>query len=282
MTWGLTLVLSLVAIAAVWRLRYQNAQERLFERLHGTAESADIQEFYVQPTVLGRYNWFAWIALPVVAASLFIFLNVPIIFAVTFGVVAALLVQQLDTIRLMRLEMQLEMQLADAIELIISGLQAGSGFLGALEHVVRDTRRPLKPVLEDVQARLRFGDEPHEVFDDLARRVPLEPYRLLGSALRVHWTTGSRLVPLLTTVARSVRNRIEVSRHVRLLTTHARVSLVSMLLATYFVAFIMWRFNPEQMGDFLQTTIGEVAVAVAILLQAVGIIWIARMSRLRY
>ena len=57
---------------------------------------------------------------------------------------------------------------------------------------------------------------------------------------------------------------------------------MAMLLLTYFIALVVWRTNPEQMHEFLATTIGQWAVAGTILLQAVGLVWMSFISRLKF
>ena len=66
------------------------------------------------------------------------------------------------------------------------------------------------------------------------------------------------------------------------MTTQARLSVVSIMLVTYFIAALMWRNDPDRMSQFLQSMVGQALVAAAIVLQAVGIIWISRLSRPRF
>ena len=54
------------------------------------------------------------------------------------------------------------------------------------------------------------------------------------------------------------------------------------MMLTYFIALVVWRTNPEQMGQFLATSVGQWAVAGTILLQAVGLVWMSLLSRLRF
>ena len=60
----------------------------------------------------------------------------------------------------------------------------------------------------------------------------------------------------------------------------SEVSTLAVLLLTYFIALVVWRTNPEQMGQFLATSVGQWAVAGTILMQAVGLVWMSFISRL--
>src|SRR5205085_5028618 len=119
-----------------------------------------------------------------------------------------------------------------------------------------EARRPLRPQLDELLGRIRYGDDAQVVLKDLQRHVPLETFRLFASALSVHWETGGSLTPTLATVGRVIRDRIEVNRRIRALTSQARTSTVAVLLVTYFLALIIWRNDPERMRQFLATAIG--------------------------
>ena len=59
------------------------------------------------------------------------------------------------------------MQLADAIDLMVASLRAGASVLNSLEAALDETRAPLRPQLEEVLGRIRYGDDPAAVFRGL-------------------------------------------------------------------------------------------------------------------
>jgi Flp pilus assembly protein TadB len=66
------------------------------------------------------------------------------------------------------------------------------------------------------------------------------------------------------------------------MTSQSRVSTISILGATYFIALIMWRNDPARMIGFLTSPIGKTLVAGALALQAIGVVWAARLSRVKF
>ncbi len=181
-----------------------------------------------------------------------------------------------------RRTLALEVQLAEAIDHVVTSLHAGVGVLDALQGAERDSRRLLKPHLLTLTARIRLGDDPVEVCKELADVMPLESFRLFYYALAVQWEGGGNLAPTLATTGRFIRDRVEVSRRVRAQSTEARVSVLFVLGLTYVLALLMWHLTPERMEGFLSTEIGKTAAAVGIILQALGAVWVARMSRIRF
>ena len=79
----------------------------------------------------------------------------------------------------------------------------------------------------------------------------------------------------LASVGRTIRDRIEIARRIRSNSAQSEVSTLAVLLLTYFIALVVWRTNPEQMGQFLATSVGQWAVAGTILMQAAGLVWMS-------
>lgn len=203
-------------------------------------------------------------------------------FVVAAGLIVGLLGNRLESYLDARSSLRIETQLADAIDLMVGALGAGSSVSDALESALRESSRPLRPQLEDVIGRIRLGDDPQAVYRQLAARVPLETFLLFASALSVHWETGGSLAPTLASVGRTIRDRIEISRRIRSNSTQSELSTLAVLFLTYFIALVMWRTNPEQLYRFLATSSGQWLVAAVMFLQAFGITWMSLVSRLRF
>jgi tight adherence protein B len=175
-----------------------------------------------------------------------------------------------------------ERQLADSIDMMVAAVKAGAGLQSAMQSTLENTPSPWRQELEEVVGRIRYGDDPVEVLTDLSDRVPLETVRLFAQTLAVNWTVGGRLSQTLANVARTIRDRLELTRRMHAMTTQARLSVVSIIAVTYFIAALMWRNDPERMGGFLSSLVGQGLVATAMILQAVGIVWISRLSTPRF
>lgn len=204
------------------------------------------------------------------------------LFCFSLASVACLVSVQVIDLRVLRWMTRIEEQLADGVDLMVSSLQAGAGAVGALENMTREIGSPLRDHLQETVARLQFGDNPASVFRNLGDKIPLETFRIFSLSMSVHWGTGGRLVPLLASVSKTLRDRVEISRQMRLQSTYARVSTFGILTAAYFIAYVIWRYQPEQFTVFVQAPVGNMMVSGSILLQAIGILWIHRMSQPKY
>jgi Flp pilus assembly protein TadB len=175
-----------------------------------------------------------------------------------------------------------ETQLTDAIDPIVGGLHAGAGALDALDTAAREVREPLRSHLQDLVGGIRLGETPRHALDELRRAIPLESFRLFCFTLSVHEETGGSLAPTLATVGRTIRDRVDLKRRIRSETTQAQFSVFGMLLIVYGIALITWRTYPDRMETFLGSDLGIRLVSVAVILQAVGLFWMSRLTRIRY
>ena len=130
--------------------------------------------------------------------------------------------------------------------------------------------------------RVRVGDRPSRVCRDLARASELESFRLFFSALAVQWESGGSLAPVLSDVGRFVRDQLEIVRRVRGQTAEVRLSVLGILGLTGLIALLMWQAYPSRVVGFVSTELGRGAVAASVGMQALGVLWIYRTSRIRY
>ena len=281
----LILGLALAAIARGWSVA--RARRISCERLELDLEAAESEEPAsdepppVQP-FLTRHRSASWIAGGIVAALIYFVARLQGAYAGMFAVVVGLLVHEVEESLAGRTIQRIEMQLADAIDLMVASLRAGAGMFNSLEAAIDESRAPLRPQLEQVLGRIHYGDDPSAVYRGLMGHVPLETFRLFAAALTVHQEVGGSLAPTLSTVGRIIRDRIELTRRIRSLTVQSRASTVAILGTTYFIGLVMWRTDPPRMEEFLSTTIGSTMLSGAVILQGIGIFWTSWLSRLKY
>lgn len=277
------LLLGLGVIAAYWRnARIRELARGRMEHAAEVSAASPPEPVPAARSFLVRRRFLPW-GLGLAAAGLLYFvLGWAPPFVIAISLIAGLLTGRLESFVAVGRTARIETQLADAIDLMVAALQAGASVPDALENAMGESRSPLRPQLEEVVGRIRYGDDPRTAYHGLTQRVPLETFLLFASALSVQSETGGSLAPTLASVGRTIRDRIEIARRIRSNSAQSEASTVAMLFLTYFIALVVWRTNPDQMHEFLATMVGQWAVAGTILLQAVGLVWMSFMSRLRF
>lgn len=241
------------------------------------AHSAD--EVFASAVYPVRHPWVGAVAALLAGGVLWTAFAVPPSVATALGLLVGVMAQLGEEAVAGARSSTIESQLSEVIDLLSAALRAGASVLAAFEATLRDARPPIRPYLQQFVGRVRLGEDPRLVVMSLADQVPLETFRLFTTALAVHWDVGGSLASTLATVGRTIRDRIELDRRVRAQGVEAHASVAAVLLITYLLAYLMWRASPERVEAFVRTGVGTALTAVAITLQAVGLVWMSRLSR---
>lgn len=269
------------ALWYAWRVQRIRRISR--ERLHIEVEGREKREYEVtlSPT-LRRYLWAPWAIGIAACLVVALVLRLELVYGVSLGVITGVMAWILEQQLAARRSLKLENQLANAIDLMVGALSAGAGTSEALDSAARETQKPIQTEIQEVLGRLRYGESPHMVWEDFTIRVPLETFRLFSTTMAVHSEVGGSLAPTLSQVGRAIRDRIEISRRIRSQSTEAQASVIGIVGITYFLGLLMWRTNPQQFEGFLKHPFGANVTAGAMVLQAIGLVWITKLSQLKF
>lgn len=282
MTGALLLVVLIAAAAAVAWLairRRQRVRASLAAASAAVPADATATGGGTTPMFPRRYRWAAPAVGGVVAVAVRVAVAWPLPIAVAFGLLATALVFLAEDALAGARTTQIEAQLAELIDMLVASLRSGAAVLAGFDASLHESRAPLRPYLEEVVGRVRFGEDPRHVIMTLTEQVPLETFRLFAMALAIHWEVGGSLAATLATVGRTIRDRIELDRRVRSQGIEAHASVAAVLAITYLLAYLMWQANPERVEAFVLTGVGTQLIALAVGLQAVGLLWMSRISR---
>jgi tight adherence protein B len=279
----LTALLLVGAVAAflVRRRLEQQARERLGRTLPDAAPQVATRLAEAPRSLLEPWTWLPPAVALVVTLAAHLLFGFGGALAAALGVVAGVLAWLADGWRLARTTARLETQLAEGVDLMVAALRAGAGITDALAAASKRVRDPFGRLLADAVERLRLGDDPLDVLAVLRARVPLESYRLLTFALASQWQGGGSLSATLAGVARGARDRLALAGRIRSQAIETQVSVLAVLLVTWGLALVLWRAEPGRMESFLASALGGWLLVSVLLLQALGIVWITRLARIR-
>ena len=275
---------AILATGVLYLLYGRHARRLADERLAALIGTADIAETRDEPkrrirSFPPRYPLVPPAIGVVTAFAFWLVIGLPLEISIAFGVLAGVLAYLIEEYRGEQQAAAIEAQLAAAIYLMVGSLRAGASLLAAFDSALEEVGPPLRPYFQEVAGRIRLGDDPRSAVSDLQVHVPLETFRLFATSLSIHWEVGGSLATTLSTVGQTVRDRIELSRHVRAQGVESHASVAVVLGIAYVLAFLMWRTNPDRLEAFVRTGIGTAIVASVSMLQAIGLVWMARRNR---
>ncbi|MCG8651892.1 MAG: type II secretion system F family protein [Pirellulales bacterium] len=287
---GITILAGLLVVIAL-SLR-QLRRRRLAARLLAESSTqkeivAELDEFdqlqfeLADRPFVNRQHWLSVVIGIVVFVSCFFLVGLKWPYALATGIWGWVISLQIDQFRVSRAHAKIESQLSRSIDFLVSAIRAGAALPLAMDQAVEEMKSPLYEQFSEVNTRIRLGDQPSVAMTKLVRRVPLETFNLFATAIAVHWEVGGALAEPLSSVGRTIRDRIQISRRIFGASVQAKLSTLSIMIVTYLIMIMMYVSDPEIVGGFLATTIGQFLVSIGMILQAIGLLIIGHLSKLR-
>ncbi len=267
----------LIAVMRTWHVRALTS-DRLAERvllIDLSSEKRPRIQSVIQPTPI-----VGWIV-GVLTLIICLITGVGGLFSLAFALVVGYFVAQIEILIYENRLLRFEQQLAEAVDLMVAALHSGATIVQALEIAAKEIRSPLKPIIEEVAQRIHYGDDPKAVMRMLVEKLPTENFHLFATALSVHWDVGGNLAPVLSTVGSAIRDRIEVDRRIRATTAQSRLAAFIILGVTYLLAYVVYQYDEFAFMNFAYSTTGQTMIASAILLQAIGLIILSYLNRVK-
>jgi tight adherence protein B len=168
-------------------------------------------------------------------------------------------------------------QLPDTLQLLAGSLQAGYGFLQALDTVAKEAVAPTSTEFARVLSEARLGRPIDEALDSMAERVGGEDFKWVVLAINIQRQVGGNLAQLLTTVANTLREREQVRRQIKVLSAEGRLSAY-ILVALPFVLFgYLSIINPTYIHQLTEQSTGKLLMLGALILIGVGAVWMRKL-----
>jgi tight adherence protein B len=173
-------------------------------------------------------------------------------------------------------------QLPYVLDGLASGLSAGLSFQGAVDYVLGELNEPSQSTFRRLSNRLALGIPIQESLLQLQSDVDEEALSLVVDGLILQRQFGGDMVQMLSETAGLLRERIELDREVRAITTQGRLSGMIIAVLVPISAGFLLAFNPRYIDVLFDNVIGQALVILALVLQLIGWAIISRLVRIRY
>ena len=173
-------------------------------------------------------------------------------------------------------------QFPEAMDLLARALRAGHALTTGLLMVAEELPEPIGPEFKILYDEQNFGLPMPQAMKQFAERVPSMDARFFVTAVLTQRESGGNLAEVLDNLASIIRVRFKVKRQVRVISAHGRITgwILSALPTALGLLFAF--SNPERYRQFYTNPLGMQMIAVALLLQVVGVIIISRIVKIEY
>ncbi len=171
---------------------------------------------------------------------------------------------------------KLREQLPDVLTIMASSLRAGHSFLQALDTVAKEIAQPAATEFQRVVAEVRLGRSAEDALEALAERVGSADFKWAVLAVNIQREVGGNLAEILDNVADTLRERAQMRRQVRVLTSEGRLSAWVLALMPFGIALYMFTTNRDYIMLLFTTKVGLVMLSGAGLLLVAGVLWMRK------
>ena len=170
----------------------------------------------------------------------------------------------------------IEQQLPDALQMLAGTARAGLSLPAAIRQVSTELAPPLQQELLLVQHEQRLGVSLDDALENLARRIPAQPVKLMVSAMRIANETGGGLAETLERTATTLRSQHAMELKIRALTAQGKLQAWVVGLLPVFLLWVLHRMEPEAMSQLWTTQLGWGVLAAVIVMEFIGVLLIRR------
>jgi len=172
--------------------------------------------------------------------------------------------------RAQRRRREITWQLPDALTLLVGALRAGHGLSQALELLVTNLQPPASTEFAKVVRAVALGMPTNEALNEMAQRIGSDDIALVVTAINVQSEMGGNLAQTLETISDTVRERIHLFRHVRVLTAQQRLSGTILTIMPIALAGWLYMTNRAYIMKLFEPGWVRILPIAAIVLQVIG------------
>ncbi|MGA1578582.1 MAG: type II secretion system F family protein [Steroidobacteraceae bacterium] len=173
-----------------------------------------------------------------------------------------------------------EEQMPEAIDVMKRSLKAGHPFVQSLKFVADDMDAPISDEFEKTFSDINYGSEVKTALLALMERMPSVSLMSFVTAVLVQRETGGNLAEILERISNVIRGRFKFFRRVKTLSAEGRLSAWILALVPLGLFAMISVTTPDYLPRLINDPKGHLLVGGAVVLGAVGILWIRKILRI--
>jgi len=174
----------------------------------------------------------------------------------------------------------LERQLPDMLLMIAGALRAGASLPIALESGVQESAPPISQEFDLLLREIRLGIDLDIAMRNIEKRIPVPDFMMVTAAVTISREVGGNLAEALESVARTLRDKLQMEGKIRALTSQGRMRGIVMTCLPLFLMMVLRAMEPVAMAPLFTTPIGWGTLAVIAVMEFLGYQSIVRIVRI--
>ena len=273
-----TLALVFLSATCAWLLFISRAQAKLAryreDFTHQASSNMADMFMFVDPHRLFRINLIALVVAPLLT---WVLLRDPVTSIGMFVLILVLPTYVYRSMRAKRLA-RIEQQLPDALTMVSGALRAGASLSIALDNLVAEQPAPISQEFEILTREQRIGVEFDTSLANMEKRIPIQDFRMLTTALRINREVGGNLAETVESLADTLRRKSTMEGKIRSLTAQGKLQGIVMTGLPVLLGVLLNFLEPAAMSKLWTTGVGWMVLTVIIVMELMGYAMIKKIT----
>ncbi|HSR61782.1 MAG TPA: type II secretion system F family protein [Gammaproteobacteria bacterium] len=171
-----------------------------------------------------------------------------------------------------------EEQLPDGLLMLSGAMRAGASLNIAMEGLVKEQAPPLSQEFELFMREQRIGTDFEKSLANMEKRLPIQDFAMLTSALRINREIGGNLAEILESLADTLRRKHQMEGKIDSLTAQGKLQGIVMTGLPVLLGVLLYFLEPDNMSKLWTTNIGYVVLAIIIIMEFMGYVMIKKIT----
>jgi len=169
---------------------------------------------------------------------------------------------------------------ADALDILVGGLESGSSLTAAVELVSREMPPPISTEFIRVLRDAGHGMSYDDAFKAMHERLPSDDLGMFVSALSVQFRVGGNLATVLRTLGATVRDRLRIRGDIKTLTAQQRMTGWLVTAIPFGMVGMLMAINFDYMVQIFQPGPSRLIALAGAVMVLIGNLWVRRILRI--
>jgi len=205
-----------------------------------------------------------------------------VLLMIVFAALAPLGAHILLSVRTSRRRAKFTEQLDDTLSFLAGGLRSGHSLLRVINAVSHEAEAPTNEEFARVVNETRLGRDLAEALEATAARMRNEDFQWVAQAIAINRDVGGKLSDVFDQVSRTIRERNQIRRQVSALSAEGKMSAWVLLALPVGVFVFLLLAQPTYFAGFFVSIWGYVALVLAVVLMAVGSVWMMAAVKVKF
>ncbi|MBT8445873.1 MAG: secretion system protein F [Gammaproteobacteria bacterium] len=274
----LTVLAVFLCFTCAWLLFlrwFRTRMEDYKEDFTSSAESTLSDMFlFVDPNQLYVINLVLLVVLPILVWLLLRDIPSTIVVFLAILLVPTLVYKSMRAKRLKRIEQQLP----DALAMVAGAMRAGASLNIALENLVNEQPPPLSQEFAILIKEQRLGVDFEVSMQHMEKRIPLQDFSMLATALRINREVGGNLAETIESLGETLRRKSTMEGKIVALTSQGKMQGYVMTALPILLGVVLNFIEPDAMSKLWTTGYGWAVIGVVVVMESLGFVMIKKIT----